>query len=115
MTCMMILTTRAVTTECLEVELSLSVEVDDSDCGSGGGDVVVGGGDGGGADGIGGDRGIDGGDGIRYHTLGGPLVHDVTSKRAYDASHADAPLNICPMYVTELVSHPKMSALNANA
>ena len=45
---MMILTTRAVTTEYLVAELSLSVEVDDSDCGScggGGGDVVVGGGD----------------------------------------------------------------------
>ena len=42
---MMILTTRAVTTEYLVAELSLSVEVDDLDCGIGGGDVVVGGGD----------------------------------------------------------------------
>jgi hypothetical protein len=40
---MMILTTRAVTTEYLVAELSLSVEVDDSDCGS----CVGGGGDGG--------------------------------------------------------------------
>jgi hypothetical protein len=31
------------------------------------------------------------------------------------ALNADAELNIPPMYVTELVSHPEMSALNADA
>ena len=35
-----------------------------------------------------------GGDGIRYHALGGPLVDEIPSKRAYDASHADAEANI---------------------
>jgi hypothetical protein len=29
--------------------------------------------------------------------------------------NADAPSNIYPMLVTELVSHPEMSALNADA
>jgi hypothetical protein len=53
--------------------------------------------------------------GIRYHALGGPSVDDVPSNRAYVVSHADAPLNIHPMSVTELMFHPEMSALNANA
>ena len=38
--------------------------------------------------------GLGGGDGIRYHALGGPSVDDEPSERAYDASHADATLNI---------------------
>ena len=78
---MMILTTRAVTTEYLVAELSLSVEVDDSDCGSCDGDGGVDGGDGG----DGGGHGE-----LRYHALGGPSVDDEPSKRAYDANHADA-------------------------
>ena len=102
MSCMMILTTRAVTTEYLVAELSLSVEVDDLDCGIGGGDVVVGGGDGGigggdgagggdvgGAGGIGGDGGIGGGDGagggngaVLNQALGGPVAAEVPSRRA---------------------------------
>ena len=68
--------------------------------------------DGGGADGGGGGGH---GDGIRFHALGGPSVDDVPSERAYDASHADASLNIDPMFVTELVSHPEMFALNDDA
>ena len=62
---MMILTTRAVTTEYLVAELSLSVEVDDSDCGScggGGGDVVVDDSDCGSCGGGGGDVVVGGGD-----------------------------------------------------
>ena len=86
--------------------------------GGGGGD----GGDGGGGGGSGGTSvafDADGGGGghgeTRYHTLGGPSVDDVPSKRAYDASHAVASLNIPPMLVTEPVSHSEMSALNADA
>ena len=56
-----------------------------------------------------------GGDGIRYHALGGPPVDDVPSERVYDANHPDAPQNIYDIIVTELVSHPEMSALNADA
>ena len=74
------------------------------------------GGEGGGLGGGGlGGGGLGGGDGIRYHALGGPSVDDVPSERAYDASHADALINIRPMSVTELVSHPEMSALNDDA
>ena len=76
---MMILTTRAVTTEYLVAELSLSVEVDDLDCGIGGGDVVVGGGDGG----IGGGDGAGGGNGaVLNQALGGPVAAEVPSRRA---------------------------------
>ena len=57
--------------------------------------------------------------GTRYHALGGPSEDDpATSKRAYDANHADVPQNISNtsiIDVTELVSHSEMSALNANA
>jgi len=91
------------------------------DLGGGGGD---GGGGGAGAFGGGGEVTFvvfdaDGGGGghgeTRYHALGGPSVDDVPSKRAYDASHADASPNMLLMSVTELVSHPEMSALNADA
>ena len=58
---------------------------------------------------------FDAGDETRYHSLGGPSVDDVPSKRAYDANHADASPNMFNMLVTELVSHPEMSALNAVA
>ena len=52
----------------------------------------------------------------RIHALGGPSVDDsAPSKRAYDASHAVASLNISSVEITELVSHSEMSALNADA
>jgi len=61
-------------------------------------------------------RSISFANGTRYHALGGPSLDDPpTSKRAYDACHAVVPQNISPMFVTELVSHPEMSALNADA
>jgi hypothetical protein len=68
--------------------------------------------DGGGADGGGGGGH---GDGIRFHALGGPSVDDVPSNRAYVVSHAVVPLNMSSMFVTELVFHPEMSALNSDA
>ena len=43
------------------------------------------------------------------------MVDDDPSKRAYDANHTKAPSNIEFIYVTELVSHPEMSALNLSA
>ena len=49
----------------------------------------------------------------RIHALGGPSTDEVPSTRTYDAFHA-SPLNINTMSVTELVSQPVMSALNAN-
>ena len=58
---------------------------------------------------------FDADDETRYHSLGGPSVDDVPSKRAYDANHADASPNMFNMLVTELVSHPEMSALNDDA
>ena len=71
----MILTTRAVTTEYLEAELTTTYTTTTTGggLGGGGGDIVVG-----------------GGDWIRYHALGGPSVDDEPSKRAYDANHVDA-------------------------
>ena len=59
--------------------------------------------------------GLGGGGQIQSHALGGPSVDGDASERVHDASHADAALNIPPMSVTELVSHPEMSALNLDA
>jgi hypothetical protein len=42
-------------------------------------------------------------------------VTELVSHPEMSALNTDAPLNIYPMYVTELVSHPEMSALNADA
>ena len=42
-------------------------------------------------------------------------VTELTSHPEMSALNADALINICPMLVTELTSHPEMSALNAGA
>jgi hypothetical protein len=67
----------------------------------------------------GGDGRLGGGGGhgeTRYQQLGGPSADDPPqSCRAYDAVHADASQNMSVEPVTELVSHPEMSALNADA
>jgi hypothetical protein len=42
-------------------------------------------------------------------------VTELVSHPEMSALNADAPRNIDPMSVTELVSHPEMSALNADA
>ena len=52
----------------------------------------------------------------RIHALGGPSVDDsAPSDRAYDFNHAVASRNIFSVKITELVSHPEMLALNADA
>jgi hypothetical protein len=43
------------------------------------------------------------------------LVTELVSHPEMSALNADAQLNIAYMSVTELVSHPEMSALNADA
>ena len=67
----------------------------------------------------GGDGALGGGGGhgeTRYQQLGGPSADEFPqSCRAYDAVHADASQNMSVEPVTELVSHPEMSALNADA
>jgi hypothetical protein len=43
------------------------------------------------------------------------FVTELVSHPEMSALNADAPYNIYLMFVTELVSHPEMSALNADA
>ena len=86
------------------LELSFSTITDGGGDGGGGGDAGGASGDGGGGHGE-----------ERAHALGGPSTDEDPSTRTYDASHADAPENISPMSVKELVSQPEMSASNAEA
>jgi hypothetical protein len=43
------------------------------------------------------------------------VVTELVSHPEMSALNADAKSNMSSMFVTELVSHPEMSALNANA
>ena len=94
------------------VYLSAELSANSVDLGGGGGDGLADGGVDGVPKGAGG--GLGGGQ-IQSHALGGPSVDQDPSERVHESNHADATENIYLMSVTELVSHPEMSALNADA